>query len=346
MTVKKLILIHKYMKKRTFIILSFLALAGAIKAQDVITLKNGDDINAKVLEIGDNEIKYKKFANLNGPTYAIKKSEIFMIKYENGTKDVFTDLSKPVPVTTNNAPVTTNSVPVATNTQDAKATIRGIVKSPNGEPLIGADVYIKGTNISTVTDAKGAFTLRTTKPDDLLVVRFIGYETQEFRVGSNSNAEFLIVLDKVSEPYKFRMYVGPGFGNSYGGALCAGGSVEARFNKIGVHAGVGNWMKVNTLGWNAGLKWYFWKNMYANISYGVIDVAYLETYTGQIIKTEPINGLSSMLGYQWSWGGIVRFGLNTGLGFAIDVHDRFGFGGNTHITLCVDLGISISFGGR
>ncbi|GHV35311.1 hypothetical protein FACS1894180_7240 [Bacteroidia bacterium] len=56
---------------------------------DVITKKNGDQINAKVLEIGNDEVKYKKFGNENGPTYTISKSEIFTIKYANGSKDVF-----------------------------------------------------------------------------------------------------------------------------------------------------------------------------------------------------------------------------------------------------------------
>ena len=333
------------MKNRTFIILIFLALAGAIKAQDVITLKNGDDINAKVLEIGDNEIKYKKFANLNGPTYAIKKSEIFMIKYENGTKDVFTDLSKP-------EPVTTNSTLVATNTQDVKPTIRGIVKSPNGEPLIGADVYIKGTNISTVTDAKGAFTLRTTKPDDILVVRFIGYETQEVRVGNNSNAEFSIVLDEISEPYKFRIYLGTGSGQSYGGRF--GGSVEARFNMLAVHAGVGWWPEskgdifgyiINDgfIGWNAGIKAYSWKNLYGNLSIGVIGRKYdykYDTYNLKMNSTHyNIIGFSSMLGYHWAWGSNVRFGVNLGAGMSLGFNYKL-------YTPAIDAGISISFGAR
>jgi hypothetical protein len=40
------------------------------------------------MEITTNEIKYKKFDNLEGPTISILKSEVFMIKYQNGTKDV------------------------------------------------------------------------------------------------------------------------------------------------------------------------------------------------------------------------------------------------------------------
>jgi hypothetical protein len=59
-------------------------------AQDVITLKSGEDIQALVQEIGDTDVKYKKFDNPNGPNYTLKKSEIFMIRYANGSKDVFT----------------------------------------------------------------------------------------------------------------------------------------------------------------------------------------------------------------------------------------------------------------
>ena len=48
------------------------------------------DILCKVLEIDDNNIKYKKFSNITGPTYVIKKSEVFKIKYSNGTSEIIT----------------------------------------------------------------------------------------------------------------------------------------------------------------------------------------------------------------------------------------------------------------
>ena len=59
--------------------------------QDVITLRNTEEIQAIVQEIGDVEIKYKKIENLKGPNYILKKSEIMMIKYENGSIDLFVD---------------------------------------------------------------------------------------------------------------------------------------------------------------------------------------------------------------------------------------------------------------
>jgi hypothetical protein len=57
--------------------------------QDIIVKKNGDEIKAKVEQVLDAEIKYRKYENLTGPVYSIGKAEVFMIRYENGSKDVF-----------------------------------------------------------------------------------------------------------------------------------------------------------------------------------------------------------------------------------------------------------------
>jgi len=78
-------------QQRIFLFFAFVCVSIATAfAQDIITLKNGDDIQAVVQKIGELDIEYKKFDNPNGPNYTLKKSEIFMIRYENGSKDVFT----------------------------------------------------------------------------------------------------------------------------------------------------------------------------------------------------------------------------------------------------------------
>jgi TM2 domain-containing membrane protein YozV len=68
-------------------------------AQDAIIFLNGNEVQAKVTEVTVNEVKYHRFDNPNGPLYTVSKKDIFMIKYENGTKDVINDLSikQPVP---------------------------------------------------------------------------------------------------------------------------------------------------------------------------------------------------------------------------------------------------------
>ena len=63
-------------------------------AQDIIVLKSGEEFKAIVQEVELSTIKYKKFENTNGPTYTLLKSDIFMIKYQNGEKDVFSTITE------------------------------------------------------------------------------------------------------------------------------------------------------------------------------------------------------------------------------------------------------------
>jgi hypothetical protein len=83
--------------KRVFLIcfyfLLFVLITNTTYAQDLIVLKTGDEISSKVLEVTSDVVKYKKWTNQEGPTYSSAKAEIFMIKYANGTKDVFNNLT-------------------------------------------------------------------------------------------------------------------------------------------------------------------------------------------------------------------------------------------------------------
>ena len=60
-----------------------------VNAQDMIVLKNGDVISAKVREINDLTIIYHKSTNLDGPIYKININNVLSINYENGEKDMF-----------------------------------------------------------------------------------------------------------------------------------------------------------------------------------------------------------------------------------------------------------------
>ena len=76
------------------------------------------------------------------------------------------------------------------------ATVGGIVVDANGEPVIGANVMVKGTNNGTITDIDGKFTLSNAK--GVLVVSFIGYKTQEIQINGNER-NLNIVLREDSE---------------------------------------------------------------------------------------------------------------------------------------------------
>ncbi|MDR1652776.1 MAG: hypothetical protein LBS01_03845 [Prevotellaceae bacterium] len=72
--------------KKIYLIAAALVCSHALFAQDIIILKDGEEIKAKVQEIGLDNVKYKKYENQAGPTYTLMKFDIFMIKYENGAK--------------------------------------------------------------------------------------------------------------------------------------------------------------------------------------------------------------------------------------------------------------------
>ena len=72
-------------------IYSFIALVSISMnsfSQDVITPVLGNDIQAKVIEVTKTDIAYKKWDNPNGPTLIIAKSDVLVISYADGKKEV------------------------------------------------------------------------------------------------------------------------------------------------------------------------------------------------------------------------------------------------------------------
>jgi len=69
--------------------INFLAISSIYSyAQDIIVLQNGEEVSTKVLKISTSEIEYKMFNHLDGPTRIVAKTDVFMIIYENGTREV------------------------------------------------------------------------------------------------------------------------------------------------------------------------------------------------------------------------------------------------------------------
>lgn len=56
---------------------------------DEIIFRSGDETKVKIMEISATELKYKRCDNISGPLYVSKKSEVFMVKYANGTNETF-----------------------------------------------------------------------------------------------------------------------------------------------------------------------------------------------------------------------------------------------------------------
>ena len=65
-------------------------------------------------------------------------------------------------------------------------TCKGVVKDAAGETIIGASVVAKGTTNGTITGINGDFSLNNVKTGDIIVVSFVGYQTQEIKFTGQS----------------------------------------------------------------------------------------------------------------------------------------------------------------
>lgn len=78
--------------------------------------------------------------------------------------------------------------------QTNKRKLIGIVVDAIGEPIIGANIMVKGTTNGTVTDIDGKFTLEITD-NEILQVSYIGYTNQDIPVGKRSTLEIKLTED-------------------------------------------------------------------------------------------------------------------------------------------------------
>uniref|UniRef100_UPI004056D689 hypothetical protein n=1 Tax=Alistipes sp. TaxID=1872444 RepID=UPI004056D689 len=56
----------------------------SLQAQDIITFCDGSKVEAKIVEVTQTEIRYKKFRNIDGPLYTISQGKVDNIMYKNG----------------------------------------------------------------------------------------------------------------------------------------------------------------------------------------------------------------------------------------------------------------------
>jgi hypothetical protein len=71
-----------------FTVVFLLAGICSVNAQDMILLKDGNTIEAKVTRISPREIRYKRLDHLDGPTIIIPIANVLSIKYENGAYEI------------------------------------------------------------------------------------------------------------------------------------------------------------------------------------------------------------------------------------------------------------------
>lgn len=89
---------------RLFPFLLIVVFLNKVNAQDTLFLFDGAKVPSEVLEVGVNEIKYKKADNPDGPTYITYRSDVKIIRYKNGSSDTLKH-ERPVEIKTTVAKV-------------------------------------------------------------------------------------------------------------------------------------------------------------------------------------------------------------------------------------------------
>src|SRR6478752_1626529 len=77
---------------------------------------------------------------------------------------------------------------------NAQTTVSGIVSDANG-PIPGVNIIVKGTNITTVSNFDGAYTINTLPANGVLVFSFIGYKSKEVAVGNQTKINITLEED-------------------------------------------------------------------------------------------------------------------------------------------------------
>src|SRR5687768_2684533 len=80
------------------------------------------------------------------------------------------------------------------NVQDRKVTGK-VTDSSGGSPLPGVTVQLKGSGTATVTDAYGSYSINVAQSGGMLVFSFIGFVTQERRIGKSDVLNVAMVAE-------------------------------------------------------------------------------------------------------------------------------------------------------
>ena len=132
---------------RTFLLLALLTLlTGAAHAQDLLTKRTGEELAVRVVEITPAEVKYRRADNPDGPVISLWRSDVFMIRYANGTKEVLNAGAAPVPALAAPAgplrAARPADVPVVSNTAPNDAVLDEAIHLEG--PRVGITILSKG----------------------------------------------------------------------------------------------------------------------------------------------------------------------------------------------------------
>jgi len=109
----------------------------------------------------------------------------------------------------------------------ARRRVTGVISDPSGEPIIGANIIVKGTTTGTVSDFDGRFDMDV-PANSILKISYIGYVEQEIRIAAGKE-NYLVQLKEDSEMLDEVVVVGYGVQKK---KLVTGASVQVKGEDI------------------------------------------------------------------------------------------------------------------
>ena len=172
---------------RTYLLLALLTLlASAAHAQDKLTKRSGEELTVKVMEITQSEVKYRRTDNPDGPLISIWRADVQMIRYANGTQEVFNNSATPTGPASPAAAVRAafpNEVPVVSNA------------APN-DAILDEPIHLDGPRVGMTLLSKGVVNRARERGNDInpFLTQFgWQFETRLFRLpnGVSGLVEFV-----------------------------------------------------------------------------------------------------------------------------------------------------------
>src|SRR5690606_29720270 len=141
-------------------------------------------------------LRYKIFDNRYIILYEESKEALTSLKgMVRHLESVIDSQEKSVTIRATQKPVVLLQRSFAEHIEPLAYKVSGTVTDQDGEPLTGVNIQVKGTTQGTSTDFEGRFTLDDLNENAVLVVSYIGYQTQEVPVAGKSTLNITMVSD-------------------------------------------------------------------------------------------------------------------------------------------------------
>jgi TonB-linked SusC/RagA family outer membrane protein len=188
--------IPRVMKLSVFLLLCSIGLAQATDSyaqKATVNLEMRNQTVKEVLDEIEEQSDFSFFFNIKHVdlhrrvSVVAKKSDIFKV-----LETVFAGTDVRYSVVDRKIILSTEKQEIQQINQDKKVT--GVIKDQHGEPVIGANVSVKGTTIGTITGIDGDFALEV-PANAVIQVSYIGYVPQELRLGGKNHLDVVLKED-------------------------------------------------------------------------------------------------------------------------------------------------------